>query len=91
MEMVNCKIELANNKFILVNILAYNNFMWTKKGEIVDIVILIIENYYSLLKAHLAAQTCKEAVVQRFSIKKVFLEISQDLQEYTCAWVSFSK
>ena len=37
MEAVNCKIKLANNKFILVNILAYNNFLWTKKGVIIDV------------------------------------------------------
>ena len=30
-----------------------------------------------------------EAVVQRCSVKKVFLEISQNLQENTCARVSF--
>ena len=28
-----------------------------------------------------------EAVVWRCSVKKVFLEISQNLQEKTCAWV----
>ena len=31
-----------------------------------------------------------EAVAQRYSVKKVFLEISQNLQENTCARVSFS-
>ena len=31
-----------------------------------------------------------EAVVQRYSVKKVFLEISQNSQENTCARVSFS-
>ena len=30
-----------------------------------------------------------EAVVQRCSVKKVFLEISQNSQENTCARVSF--
>ena len=30
-----------------------------------------------------------EAVVQRCSVKKVFLEISQNLQENTCAGASF--
>ena len=30
-----------------------------------------------------------EAVVQRFAVKKVFLEIWQDSQENTCARVSF--
>ena len=32
-----------------------------------------------------------EAVVQRGSVKKVFLEISQNSQENTCARVSFLK
>ena len=31
-----------------------------------------------------------EAVVQRFSVEKEFLEISQNSQENTCARVSFS-
>ena len=31
-----------------------------------------------------------EAVVQRCSVKKMFLEISQNSQENICAWVSFS-
>ena len=30
-----------------------------------------------------------EAVARRCSVKKLFLEISQDSQEYTCAGVSF--
>ena len=30
-----------------------------------------------------------EAVVQRYSVKKVFLEILQNSQENTCARVSF--
>ena len=34
-------------------------------------------------------QHLKEAVVQRCSVKKVFLEISQNSQENTCARVSF--
>ena len=32
-----------------------------------------------------------EAVVRRCSVKKVFLEISQNLQENTCARVNFIK
>ena len=32
-----------------------------------------------------------EAVVQRYSVKKIFLKISQNLQENTCAEVIFSK
>ena len=30
-----------------------------------------------------------EAVVQRYSVKKVFLKISQNSQENNCTWVSF--
>ena len=36
LEAVNYKIKLSNNKSILVNNLAYNNFIWTKKGVIID-------------------------------------------------------
>ena len=32
---------------------------------------------------------CTEAVAQKCSVKKAFLEISQNLQENTCARVSF--
>ena len=32
---------------------------------------------------------CSEAVVQKYSVKKVFLKISQNSQENTCARVSF--
>ena len=39
--------------------------------------------------ASLAMSTSPEAVVQRCSVKKVFLEISQNSQENTCARVSF--
>ena len=39
--------ELANSKFILVNILVYNKFIWTKKGVILDLEILLIETYHS--------------------------------------------
>ena len=63
MEAVNCKIKLANSKFILVNILAYSSFMWTKKGVIVDVVIWIIETYDSLLKS---AQICTASYVEYF-------------------------
>ena len=35
--------------------------------------------------------TRSEAVVQRCSVKKMFLEISQNSQENTCARVSFKK
>ena len=64
MEAVNCKIKLANNKFILCNIFAYNNFIWTKKWRIVVIEIWIIETYYSLLKSHLAVQICTVSFVE---------------------------
>ena len=35
------------------------------------------------------SQNCTEAIVQRCYVKKVFLEISQNSQENTCARVSF--
>ena len=36
MKAVNCKKKLVN-KFISVNILAYNNFIKTRKGVITDV------------------------------------------------------
>ena len=43
--------------------------------------------YYSLFNSYLIYSS--EAVTQRCSVKKVFLEISQNSQENTCARVSF--
>ena len=37
----------------------------------------------------LYSEPCSEAAVQRCSVKRVFLEISQNSQENTCARVSF--
>ena len=53
MKAVNSKIKLANNKFLLDSILAYNNFIGTKKALIIDVKIWIIETC-SLFKFHLA-------------------------------------
>ena len=66
MEVVNFKMKLVNKKFILVNILAWSIFIWTKKGVIVDIEIWIIETCYSLLKSHFAAQICTVSYVEHF-------------------------
>ena len=51
MEPLNCEVKLANNKFISINVPAYENFTWTKSGEITDAEIWIIKTYYSLLKS----------------------------------------
>ena len=48
-----------------------------------------IVNVFSHEKVTLSLHT--EAVVQRCSVKKVFLEIPQNSQENTCARVSFLK
>ena len=45
MEPLNCEVKLANNKFISINIPAYENFIWTKSGEIIDAEIWIIKTY----------------------------------------------
>ena len=39
------------------NILAYNNFIWTKKGQMIYVEIWMIETFYSLLISNLAVQT----------------------------------
>ena len=41
--------------------------------------------YEKCLRSVYNDKTSSEAVVQRYSVKKVFLEISQNSQEYTCA------
>ena len=49
------------------------------------------ERYFGNLRyfAKYMLEHCKEAVAKRCSVKKVFLEISQNSQEKTCARVSF--
>ena len=47
-----------------------------------------LKNWYANHEV-LAINMCPEAVVQRYSVKKVFLEISQNSQKNTCARVSF--
>ena len=42
----------------------------------------------SNMKMSMYKNQCKEAVAQTCSVKKVFLEISQNSQENTCARVS---
>ena len=74
---------------------ALNSFMhdlpkWSDKScskccEFCKVYLNILECY--VLKGNHAVS--KEAVVQRCSVKKVFLEISQNSQENTCARVSF--
>ena len=58
---------------------------WLEKGpELVSYVLMVIERWKSKVKV-----TLKEAVVQNYSVKKVFLEISQNSHENTSARVSF--
>ena len=63
MKAMNCKIKVANRKLIVVNILAYNNFMWTKQGVIIDVEIWIIETY-SLFNSNLAVRICTVRYVE---------------------------
>ena len=51
--------------------------------------ILAIVSTYSTQNIHLFKYLPSEAVVQRGSVKEVFLEILQNSQENTCARVSF--
>ena len=52
--------------------------------------IMIVRTKKSqILVMHLVANLSWKAVAQRYPVKKVFLEISQNLQENTCARVSF--
>ena len=78
MEAVNCKIKLANSKFILDNILGYNNFIWTKKGVIIDVEIWVIETYYHFRSSH-----------PEVFLEKGVLKICSNLQENTHAEVRF--
>ena len=51
----------------------------------------ILTQYFYLSSANENLEVCTEAVVWRCSVKKLFLEISQNPQENTCARVSLKK
>ena len=51
-------------------------------------ILVRIYYYHSFT---LMTSLMKEAVVRRCSVKKVFLQVSQNSQENTCARVSFNK
>ena len=74
MEAVNCKMKLTNSKFILDNILGYNNFIWTKKGVIIDVEIWVIETYYHFRSSH----------PEVFLEKGVLKNMQQFTGEYPC-------
>ena len=69
--------------------------VWFQQNE--PKIILVWNNYEraveivkrSTLYTFSVSFHATEAVVQRCSVKKVSLEISQNWQENTCAWVSF--
>ena len=65
----------------------WNRCLWSLNQFWVDdvsYVLMVIERWKSKVKV-----TLKEAVVQNYSVKKVFLEISQNSHENTSARVSF--
>ena len=72
METVNCKIKLANNNFILVNIFVYSSFIWMEKRIVTNVKIWIIKAYYSLQKSHLAIQIFTGSYVECL-VKKLYL------------------
>ena len=61
-------------------------FLYTRKFFMRTIKVKIIDRYSILCNIESI-----DAVVQRCSAKKVFLEVSQNIQEITCARVSFLK
>ena len=57
-----------------------------QKNEIIKLEYYVLRGKVNFSVIHLITHT--EAVAQRYSIKKVFLEMSQKSQENTCARVS---
>ena len=53
-------------------------------------ISFIVENIQFRYVDDIFRHLLTEAVAQRFSVKKVFLKISRNSQENTCARVSFS-
>ena len=70
--------------------LIVNFFNLMTSGKILLFVSLLIGVCPLFLLVHEHINECSsEAVARRCSVKKVFLEMSQSLQENTCARVSF--
>ena len=68
-----------SNGYYYVN---FQSTAWTS-----ETVIAVARYFYK--DAHSCFMICIEAATRRSSVKKVFLEISQNSQEKTCARVSF--
>ena len=73
-------------KFVQFSNICRILFLYTRKFFMRTIKVKIIDRYSILSNIESI-----EAVVQRCSAKKVFLEVSQNIQEITCARVSFLK
>ena len=73
-------------KFVQFSNICRILFLYTRKFFMRTIKVKIIDRYSILSNIESI-----EAVVQRCSAKKVFLEVSQNLQEITCSRVSFLK
>ena len=73
-------------KFVQFSNICRILFLYTRKFFMRTIKVKIIDRYSILCNIESI-----DAVVQRCSAKKVFLEVSQNIQEITCARVSFLK
>ena len=73
-------------KFVQFSNICRILFLYTRKFFMRTMKVKIIDRYSILSNIESI-----EAVVQRCSAKKVFLEVSQNIQEITCARVSFLK
>ena len=58
-------------------------------NKILTCINFMLQFYKQTQKNTSTVPSCTGTVIQRYSVKKVFLEISQNSQENTCARVSF--
>ena len=91
----NYKRQSRNHADIHLRVCMYALYLTPGVEELINQTLILVEfcKAPSLLKATsgIHNKTCfrTEAVVQTCSVKEVFLEISQNSQENTCASVSF--
>ena len=77
-------------KYVSVHKAESDLLIWIyDKGYYLQIILISLFSYFPMHFRKPFLQIYSEAVAQRCSVEKVFLEISQNSQENTCARVSF--
>ena len=74
---------------LLLKFLLFSETYYVTLCDLLNLFMWSLISSFSKLPIYILIFQLSESVVQRCSVKKVFLEISQNSQENTCARVSF--